>query len=89
MPYNDAHDVFLNPPELKKFESLPPQVVQRINAINSAVNNIVKLEQVYSVGFNQEPKVITNPIIEQINKSQSIDVSSARSTLEDAYGEVA
>lgn len=89
MPYNDAHDVFLNPPELKKFESLPPQVVQRIHAINSAVNNIVKLEQVYSVGVNQEPRVATNPIIEQINKNHSIDVSSARSTLEDAYGEVA
>lgn len=89
MPYNDAYDVFLNPPELKRFESLPPQVVQRINSINSAVNNIVKLEPVYSVVVNQEPRVATNPIIEQINKSQSIDVNSARSTLEDAYGEVA
>ena len=90
MPYNDAHsDVFSNPPELKKFENLPPQVMQRVHAINSAVENITRLHLIYADNF-VEPAPVSNPIIDQINKTNSnFTLNDARNAIGDAYGEEA
>lgn len=89
MPYNDTHnDVFSNPPELRKFESLPPQVVQRIHTINSAIKNIDNLSERYAISPVESAQMI-NPIIEQINKNQNFDINTVRHSLEEAYGEAA
>lgn len=85
MPYNDLRsDVFSNPPELRKFETLEPSILGRVNEINLATANLVKLESRYS---DVSPVVeSSNPIIEQIkqsNSSSSVDV--ARNSLYNAY----
>ena len=86
MPYNDVrNDVFSNPPELKKFESLPPQVAHRLHTIRFAVENIVSLEKTYFENSAPSVTEAKNPIIEQIQ--HSFDINTARSNLESAYTE--
>lgn len=88
MPYNDSRsDVFSNPTELKRFESLHPQVVQRLHTIRSAVDNIASLESVYSDASETDTQIINNPLLEQIE--QSVDINLARTNLDNAYIEAA
>lgn len=90
MPYNDTHnDVFSNPPELRKFESLPPQVIQRIHTINGAVKNIGNLTDRYA-SSSVESSSFINPIIQQINQNNhNFDINTVRHSLDEAYGEAA
>jgi hypothetical protein len=89
MPFNDSRsDVFSNPPELRKFESLPPQVAGRLNVISLAIANLYKLEAKYN-DENSSIVPVVNPIIEQIRQDSGFDVNTVRSSLENAYGEAA
>lgn len=88
MPYNDSRsDVFSNPTELKRFESLHPQVVQRLHTIKLAVENIASLESIYLDSSEITTQNINNPLLEQIE--QNVDINSARTNLDNAYIEAA